>query len=1128
MTRPTLLRSLTWFAILPAALYSLYLITANILLNSDWARFQLDRSPHFVLSWERAWSAFPGHLRVSELTLAGTTAQRRYALEAESATLGLALIPLLQQRVRVRDLDAKGIRRLSLDEFRLQGSGTLRLRDLYWHSGELTADQLRVTLNDGSVLHGDTPLVESVVLDADLSLAPLLLADHPGNAAARFVSGTLELAGRSNAYAVFNPFLAALGWLQIGGHGELRGELAIERGELQPGSRVSLDSPNLSVQLDERHWLENGALYQVLGGGSVEAVVNEQTRLALELNDIEMLDRTPSPSPTARPRTVLSGEGFQLELAAPALRLHAPPDALQYATLRWQSTKVPDIAVFNRYLPEQLPLVLEDGSAQLQGGLSYDAERLSGGFELTGEAIALRLGEQPLTGRLSLALPIGELDAQHGTLDISGTRFEVEAAAPGEAQPLFTLLELPTARFHSPLAWRELDDDVLFSGETPWSMALVLYGRVANLGLLNPFLVNLFNGSGLTLTGGGQLDGTLNIRDGQPLEGTRLEVRSEALGARLFGFHARGDGRAQLSVRPGAGAPEASVAMELHQVDLTRLTDMRRFFQAERLAFSATAPAHASAHSAPQGQLSWHNARIPDVSVLNTYLPAPIPLRLLSGVARSDGEFTLTDELSQGQLTLRGSSIDGHLLNETFHGELDATLVLREYQYAEQSLDLSGSRLEVTASTTQDAPLHTLLVARQARLQGFGWPAAEASSDAPASQSLDGTLQLDGMVDRLGFLNTFLPAEHGLAIQGGGRLSADLRFAEGKPVPGSQLRVHSDRLTARFMHYEAFGDGSLTLTVDDPGARLHLTLPRFSLRRQAAEDALIEGQLLEIHSQAQHFALPEGLRRLNTEITMPHVAVPSLAALNDYLPQGGGVELLSGQASIATHLRLQGMRAEGTLSLHAPHARLAFDKQTLDGELRLESHLRDGDLETLSFDISGSQLSMRNVHLQHNADNLAHGWWAQLALPEGRMRWKAPLELDARLELAMRDSGLLVNLFVDAVRERRWLRDRLTLGEVLGEARVMLNGNAIRVENLAVYGGTRLELLANLALRDSHVLGRAFARYGPLRLGIEMDGEERRWQWRNARDWYFAGQPASELTLPEHLGWFEQLDTQTD
>ena len=987
MTRSTLLKLLAWLAILPAALYLLYFLTANILLNSNWARSQLDRSPRFELSWERAWSLFPGQLHVTELTLAGTAAERRYRLEADSATLGFELIPLLQQRIRISDLDADGIRQAELDGYRLEGQGTLRLHNLQWQAGELAVGQLALALSDGQLLHGATTLVEDVTLHSELQLDPLRLADHPGRAAAQFVSGTLELVGHSDAYDVFNPYLATLGWLRIGGHGELQGELAIQQGEVQPGSHLRLDSPTLSARLDEGHWLEGGTLYHVHGSGTVAVNVTEHARLALTLNDIEIVDLGAG-GPAAPPPPLAHAEEFRIELTTPDLQLHAPPDTLLGASLHLDQAEVTDISV------------------------------------------------------------------------------------------------------------------------------------------LDPFLADLFDGNGLAVTGGGRITGTLYFHQDELQAGSRLEVQSEALGAELFGFRARGDGQLQLAMQPHT--PEAKLALEFAAVEVTRLADLSQLLQAEQLALTTLLPTHLLADMAPQGQLVWRNARVPDVSVLNTYLPAPIPLRLLSGAARSDGEFTLTDELSHGQLTLRGSTIDGQLLNETFRGELDATLVLREYQYAEQSLDLSGSRLEVTASTAQDDPLHTLLVARQARLQGFDWLEDGTIHDASASQSLGATLQLDGMVDRLSFLNAFLPKEHGLAIQGGGRLSAELRLTQGELAPGSQVHVHSQQLGARFLHYEALGDGSLVLEITDPGARLHLTLPRFSLRRQAAEDALIEGQLLEIHSQAQHFALPEGLRRLNTEIAMPHVAVPSLAALNDYLPQGGGVELLSGQASIATHLHLEGMSAEGTLSLHAPHARLAFDKQTLDGELRLESHLRDGDLETLSFDISGSQLSMRNVHLQHNADNLAHGWWAQLALPEGRMRWKAPLELDARLELAMRDSGLLVNLFVDAVRERRWLRDRLTLGEVLGEARVILNGNTIRVEDLAVYGGSRLELLANLALRDSHVLGRAFARYGPLRLGIEMDGEERRWQWRNAREWYFAGRPASELTLPEHLGWFEQLDTQTD
>ncbi|MGR2740567.1 hypothetical protein ACUY1T_19145 [Billgrantia sp. Q4P2] len=1120
MTRPAPLKVLAWLALSLVLLYALYLVTANSLLASNWARSQLDRTPRFTLEWERAWTLFPGHLQLTQPRLAGTAAERRYTLVAERATLSFALVPLLDREVRIRDLKAEDIRQVSLDEYRLQGGGSLHLAGFHWHAGELGIESASLQLDRGTVLHGDTSLVEGVGLDADLSFAPLTLAEHPGAEAMRFVSGTLALAGRSDAYDVFNPYLAALNWLEIGGHGDLQGEILLEGGEVQPGSRLRLDSPHLSVRLDERHWLEEGALYQINGAGAVEVDVAQNARLALELDDIEMFEAMPD----ASPRPLLVGKDFRLALTTAALHLHTPPDELQRAELRWQNAEAYDIAAFDRYLPPPVPLTLESGSARLQGGLVYDAGRLSGGFDLSGESIALRLGEQPLTGRLGLHLPIAELDVIHGTMDISGTRFDLEAAAPGETRPLTTSLELSTARFHSPLAWRELDDDTLFGGGAPWSTELVLHGRIANLGMLDPFLAELFDGRGLALEGGGRLAGELNIRDGQPLEGSQVEVHSEALGARFLGFHARGNGRAHLALSHDEPYPEASVELVFDAVDLTRLADGRRLFQADNLSLTATAQARPNGTPTPTAQVEWHGARIPNVNVLNAYLPEAAPLRLQSGQASSDGYLALEEERGRGRITLTGDAIDGRLLDEAFHGELDLTLELRDLHPARQRLDLSGSRVAVTASANDGESLRTLLIARQARFQGgFDWPGSETPR-----LPLSGTLRLDGLLDRLGFLNAFLPDEHGLAIQGGGRLSADFHFAGGEATSGSQLRVHSDRLAARFLHYEAFGDGSLRVEVTDPGAELRLTLPRFGLRRQAEDGALIEGQMLEIRSRARHFDLPEGLRELNTRIDMPHVAVPNLAALNGYLPQGGGISLLSGQARMATHLQLEDMHASGQLELHAPNAHLAFHEQTLEGTLHLEALLTDGDLETLGFDVSGSQLSLTDVRLENESGSLSDGWWARLALREGRIRWETPLELDARLELAMRDSGLLVNLLVDAARERRWLRERLTLGEVHGEARVMMHDGTMRLENLTVQAGDRLELLANLAMRDSHLTGRAFARYGPLRLGIEMDGDRRRWQLRNAREWYASGQPASELALPESWAWFDQLDIQVE
>ncbi|QTP54283.1 hypothetical protein HNO51_06030 [Billgrantia sulfidoxydans] len=1121
MTRTTPLGALAGFVTFAATLYVLYLAVANALLASDWARRQFDREPRIALEWKRAWTLFPGHLTITEPRLSGTGGGRRYALVAERASLVLSPASLLNRQLRLHRLDAEGVRQVRLGAYRLRGSGHLHLSGVVWRDGELAAKAMAGQWERATIFQDDTPLVESVALDADLELAPLALKDHAGSQAARFISGSLDLAGRSDAYDLFNPYLADLGWLQIGGHGVLEVELTVVNGEVQPGSRLRLDSPRLSVQLDERRWLEGGTRYRVDGSGTVEVNVEEHARLALALGAITMRDATPGAA--SRP-ALLNGEGFRLTLETAGLHLHAPPDELQHAELRWHDAEAPDIAAFDHYLPPPVPLELKGGSARLQGGLAYDAERLSGSFDLSGDRIALRLGEQPLRGRLDLHLPIAELDVTRGVVNVSGTRLDLEAAAPGEVQPLTTTLALPTARVRAPQAWRALNGGSLLKGDPSWSAELALHGRLANLGVLDPILTELFDGLDLGLEGGGRLSGTLHVRHGQPQEGSRLEVRSEALGARFLGHHARGEGELLIAVQAGEPHPEASDDLAVNDVDLTRLSDARRLFQADHLALTATLPITQRIAHSPTARVTWHDARIPDASVLNAYLPEGVPLQLDGGQASSDGSLTLEEARGRGRISLAGDAIHGRLRGTSFRGALDATLALRDLDPARQLLDFSGSRVEMIASANDGETLRTLLVARQARLRGgLDWPGREAHR-----RPLAGTLRLDGLLDRLGFLNALLPEEQGLSVQGSGRLRADLHFAEGMPSSGSRLEAHSDRLAARFLHYEAFGDGSLELEVTDPGATLHLSLPRFGLRRQETEGALIEGRLLELRSRARHFGLPEGLRQLSTHIDMPHVVAPDLAAFNAYLPEGGGISLIEGQARLAAQLHLDGMSAAGHLELRAPQARLALHDQILEGELHLATRLADGDLETLTFDISGSRLGLENVHLTDDGGNLTRGWWARLDVPEGNMRWETPLALDARLDLAMRDSGLLVRLLVDAARERRWLRERLTLGEVHGEARVMLNDDTVRVENIAVQAGERLELLANLALRDSHLAGRAFARYGPLRLGIELDGERRRWQLRNARSWYAGGQPASELTLPDSETWFERLEVPTE
>src|SRR5690554_566351 len=208
----------------------------------------------------------------------------------------------------------------------------------------------------------------------------------------------------------------------------------------------------------------------------------------------------------------------------------------------------------------------------------------------------------------------------------------------------------------------------------------------------------------------------------------------------------------------------------------------------------------------------------------------------------------------------------------------------------------------------------------------------------------------------------------------------------------------------------------------------------------------------------------------------------------------------------------------GDLLLQAFGTELELADQRLSGDLRLEARLREGDLEARRFDASGSLLRLDNI-TRRDADGQGEaGWWTRLVLEEGRLTWAEPLEVDARIGLAMRDSGLLARLLLAGAREREWLGRLLTVRGIQGEARLGMDEHGIRLGEARLDGGP-LTLLADLHFHADRLDGSLYARLGRLAVGVALEEGERTLRFWQPRRWYEGGAeeepPALEETTPE-------------
>ncbi|MBK1646157.1 hypothetical protein CKO25_16190 [Thiocapsa imhoffii] len=1077
-------------------------LSVHPLLNSRWFQERLSEHSGLSIAWESVRLRPSGQLRLRDLRIERDDPDWPLALALHQASLQLDLAALLRRELRVLRLEAEGIRSLRLGNDRLEGDGDLAIEGAALRGDHLQVDSLRFDLDQASVLREDAVLSRDLAIAAHLQLAPLTLAENPGAQILRFISGDLTLSAKADAWDLFNDDLQEIPWLSLSGYGDLTAALSIDRGHLEPGSRLRLDSPSLGVTLNPGadadgtpRPIGDTSLYRLSGAGRVELQVvsngegRTETVLGIDLTDVEMRDQ-------GEDTRFLDSRAFRLESRIAGANLLQPPDRPEQTTLRWTSAVVPDIAVFSRYLPPGSPVAVRGGLAGLDAVLTWEDDRLHGTLDLHGDEVRLTLLETDVEGKLRLDLRINGLNSTDQTLDLSSTRLHLEALAdalPDQSAPLITQFSLDDARFRLTRPIAELRAMNQRPDPLPIDGHLRLSGEISHLGFFDAFLGHTLGGRGIRLDGRGTLLTELNIVDSQPASGSRLTVEAGTLSARLLDFEIGGTGALDARWQDGNAGETLTLEARFSEARLRHRDDPRPLLDAADIALDIETPAPSGqaladlSADAARVTLRWDGARMPDVGVLNRYLPEQAPFRLRNGSALSEGLVRLDAQQASGSLRLKGEGISGELFETAVEGGLRLDLALRTLSLDGSMLDLSGTSVELhAAGDARNERLRTTLDLKEARFTDW----LDAANKP--NRALQGRIALEGRVTQLGFLDNFLPREHGVRVRGEGRIDADLILGHETLAPGSRVRIDATPLQVDFLDYRAEGDGRLSLVTDgrerDPGAALELTLPRFSLGRQAGSESDIEGRNLNLQTRTPSLKRATGANpalNMTTRISLPEAKLMDLSVYNRYLPADAGLALLSGSADLSMLFHLDGHKANGEIDLTSHDTRIRMDTQELGGNLVLEARLREGDIASMTFDASGSRIRLDGMTLTASDGSETADWWAELRLDEARLVWTEPLGLESRLSLGMRDTGLLARLFVAQARERDWLGRLLTVPDVAGTARIRLREESIHLWNARLSAGP-LVLFADLKMQDSLLNGELSAVIQPFSVSISL------------------------------------------
>lgn len=370
-------------------------------------------------------------------------------------------------------------------------------------------------------------------------------------------------------------------------------------------------------------------------------------------------------------------------------------------------------------------------------------------------------------------------------------------------------------------------------------------------------------------------------------------------------------------------------------------------------------------------------------------------------------------------------------------------------------------------------------------------------------------------VANLAFLDFYLQSAPWLHLSGGvGTLAVDVAVEDGAFLDGSTVAADVHDIVARFLSYSVVGDGRVRLGVDtrDQVASTELSVDflDFAINHDGDEEPHVKGRGFRVSATTADRALDRPFTTLDVVLELPEAEIPNVAVYDAYLPRDLGLRLLAGAGVVKGHLEASTgeRKCHGVIDLHADGVRASLDGLTLSGDVAVHAEVPTGNLETGTYDISGTTLDLRRVRVvsadsnRGGKDN-SEAWWAKIKLPTGHVAAGAPVFLDAGLAVSFRDTVPFITVFSEKQQLPGWVRGLLAVKPVTGTARVQMGDDVLRVSRFQLFAG-QFEVLLELRRRQEMV-GKLYARYGKLSLGMALGARgENTFRLFNAKSWYDA------------------------
>lgn len=734
-----------------------YLVLANAALQLLPLQDEInERATRLRVEWGSVWTLFPGIFAVWDLRLSGGTPRLMSYFRSDIAVAHVALAPLARRELQVRWARVKGvevrvrqrpgggrfeprhrafyptipgasaqdylIKRDALAEssrppwnfvvkgaelqsvrsgwfnhVRLTGNVTLKGEGSYRQRGSLEVTALAVDGPIDRVTGDQRSLATRLDVNGIFRIAPVIPRSHRGRAMLRFIDAEVRVRGDLEPARLFDRLMAQPLPVSLTVAGPFEGQLHLRAGVMQQDSRIRMPRAAFRLQT-KRYELESDGLFM--------AQVNE-TDKAFDTPVIDArIDSVDVLGQPDRARIFTAGR-VQLKFGAPVFDLTTPIEN-PVVEMRIGEESIADVTVFNEYLPERLGVTLLGGSGQIASIFRWRRSGVRGMVDLSGNGIQVVAREFPLTTNLRAKISVEtdeadrSVDIAGSTLSLSETRIAEGLRGSGDWAA--------SLDFNRGTVFWDRDRADPSAPESNGTRALrfksgqiELSGSVTDI---HPLNVLFARGRHVAFSGPGEIEMALILEDEELLSGSTIHIQSAPASVEFLDYRATGTAILEAAFQGDRRNPRLKLDAHFDMVKLAHEEQARPHLSAESLWIQIDGQARQLTRglTGVRAEIRLPEARVPDVSVYNRYLPETGQFQLLTGPAQVDSTFVIKNNHATGKTTLRAAPLKMRIRDREVSGDVEVDLSFKGVDLERRVFDVSGSSIRVTNADFRGTP----------------------------------------------------------------------------------------------------------------------------------------------------------------------------------------------------------------------------------------------------------------------------------------------------------------------------------------------------------------------------------------------------------------------------------------